>query len=103
MRSATFLRLLPVLLLALLPARAQDVNLRRPEEVHAQQPSSPDDMRARASNVQLQKDAKELAELCGSVPADMDSLKQGLLSKETIEKLKRMEKLSKRVREQLLR
>ena len=55
------------------------------------------------SNFQRQKDAKELAELCASVPSDMDGVKQGLLSKDVLEKLKRVEKLSKRVREQLTR
>jgi hypothetical protein len=37
------------------------------------------------------------------MPDDMASVKQGLLPKEIIEKLKRVEKLSKRVREQLAR
>jgi hypothetical protein len=55
------------------------------------------------SNLQLQQDAKDLAELCASVPSDMDGIKQGLLPKEVLEKLKRVEKLSKRVREQLMR
>jgi hypothetical protein len=55
------------------------------------------------SNLQLQKDAKELAELCASVASDMDGVKQGLLSKDVLEKLKRVERLSKRVREQLTR
>jgi hypothetical protein len=41
--------------------------------------------------------------LCASVPSDMDGVKQGLLSKDVVEKLKRVEKLSKRVREQLTR
>jgi hypothetical protein len=58
-------------------------------------------MRARAANVQLQKDAKELAELCAAMPSDLDGVKQGLMSKDMLEKLKRMEKLSKHVREQL--
>jgi len=72
-----------------------------PEEISVQKHTSPDDMRARAANVQLQKDAKELADLCASVPGDLDGVKQGLMSKDLLEKLKRMEKLSKRVRELL--
>jgi hypothetical protein len=44
---------------------------------------------------------KELAGLCASVSDDMGHVKQGLLSKDALEKLKRMEKLSKRVREEL--
>lgn len=58
-------------------------------------------MRAHATSLQLQKDAKELAELCASVSDGMDHVKQGLLSKDAFEKLKRMEKLAKRVREEL--
>lgn len=74
-----------------------------PVEIQAQKHASPDDMRDRAANLQLQKNAKELAELCASVPDDMARVKQGLLSKDVVEKLKRVEKLSKAVREQLMR
>ncbi len=72
-----------------------------PQEIDVQKHSSPEDVRTRAASLQLQKDAKELSELCASVSDDMDHVKQGLLSKDALEKLKRMEKLSKRVREQL--
>jgi hypothetical protein len=58
-------------------------------------------MRAHATSLPLQKDAKELAGLCASVSDGMDHVKQGLLSKDAFEKLKRMEKLAKRVREEL--
>jgi hypothetical protein len=44
---------------------------------------------------------KELAGLWASVSDDMDHVKQGVLSKDAFEKLKRMEKLAKRVREEL--
>jgi hypothetical protein len=96
-----------VLLLGLIflvhPARSQNINMEHPEEVHAQQVPSADAIRYRLSNVQLQKDAKELAELCGSVSGDMDNVKRGLLPKDVVDKLKRVEKLSKRVREELTR
>ena len=80
---------------------SQNINLKRPEEIQVQKPLSPDEMRARVAQLQLQRDAKELAELCSSVSSDMDVVKQGRLSKDVLEKLKRLEKLSKRVREQL--
>jgi hypothetical protein len=83
--------------------RSQNVNPMHPVEIQVQKHTSPEDMRERLANVQLQKDAKELAELCASVPGDMDGVKQGLLSKDLLEKLKRVEKLSKHVREQLTR
>ena len=56
------------------PLLSQNVNTMHPEEISAQKHPSPDDMRARAANVQLQKDAKELAELCSSVSSDMDGV-----------------------------
>ena len=99
MRSSRLLCLLIGLLTV--PLSGQNVNPMHPEEISAQKHPSPDDMRARTANVQLQKDAKELAELCASVPGDMDGVKQGLMSKDLVDRLKRMEKLSKHVRELL--
>jgi len=90
-------------MLVAIPARTQNVNPTHPVEIQAQKHLSPDEMRDRFANVELQKDVRELAELCASVPNDMDGVKQGLLSKDVLEKLKRVEKLSKRVREQLTR
>lgn len=103
MRSVWLLSLLTgvVLIAVLLPS--QNVNPMHPQEIDVQKHASPDDMRVRVANVQLQKDVKELAELCASMPADMDGIKQGLLSQDVLEKLRRLEKLSKRVREQLTR
>ena len=83
--------------------RTQNVNPMHPEEIQVQKHASPEDMRERLANVQLQKDAKDLAELCASVPVDMAGIKQGVLAKDVLEKLKRLEKLSKHVREQLTR
>ena len=48
--------------------------------------------------VELQREAKELLELSQSLQPDMESLNHGILPKDTIEKLKRIEKLSKRLR-----
>ena len=103
MRSTGSLCLLMGVLLIAVILQSQNVNVKHPEEFQVQKQLSPDDMRARAANLQLQKDAKELAELCASVPSDMNGVKQGLMSQDVLEKLKRVEKLSKRVREQLTR
>jgi len=83
--------------------QGQGVNTMHPPEIDAQKHASPEDLRDRMGDVQFQRDAKELAEICASVREDMDGLKQGLVSKDLAEKLKRMEKLSKHVREQLTR
>ena len=56
---------------------------------------------ARIDPLQLQREANELSDLAKSLPADMDQVNHGLLPKETIEKLKRIEKLSKRMRGEL--
>jgi hypothetical protein len=103
MRSSRCFRLvLGVLLVAAAPPlSSQNVNPMHPQEIDVQKHPSPEDVRARAASLQLQKDAKELAGLCASVSDDMGLVKQGLLSKDALEKLKRMEKLSKRVREEL--
>ena len=101
MPSVRLLCMLIGLLLTIGLLSGQNVNPMHPEEISAQKHPSPDDMRTRVANAQLQKDAKELSELCASMPGDMDGVKQGLMSKDVLEKLKRMEKLSKRVRELL--
>jgi hypothetical protein len=101
MHSSRSLGLLIASLLIALHVPSQNVNPMHPEPIQVQKHTSPEDMRARAANLQLQKDAKELSELCASVPNDLAGVNQGLLSQDVVERLKRMEKLSKRVREQL--
>ena len=103
MRSTGSLCLLMGVLLIAVTLVSQNVNVKHPEEFQVQKQLTPDDMRARVANLQLQKDAKELAELCASVPSDMKGVNQGLVSQDVLERLKRVEKLSKRVREQLTR
>jgi hypothetical protein len=48
-------------------------------------------------------DAQELAELSASIPADVKLVNRGLLPKDLVEKLKRVEKLSKHLRSELTR
>src|SRR5579859_2441962 len=91
------------LLLSLGSLHGQDVNMARPTEVSVQHRATPEEIRDRAAKAQFQKDVNELSDLCASVPHDMDGLKQGVLSKDAIDKLKRMEKLSKHIREELTR
>jgi hypothetical protein len=49
----------------------------------------------------LQRDAKELMDLSQSVQPEIESLGRGLLPKGLIDKLKRIEKLSKRLRSEI--
>ena len=57
MRSARLLCLLTGILLIAVTLAGQNVNVKHPEELQVQKQLSPDDMRARAANLQLQKDA----------------------------------------------
>ena len=79
----------------------QNVNPGHPEEIQVQKHASPEEIRARLAGAQIQKDAKELAALSTSVAKDMDQVQQGMLAAESLENLKKLEKLSKRVREEL--
>jgi hypothetical protein len=49
----------------------------------------------------LQREAKELLELSQALQPDMQHVKQGLLPKDTVQKLKRIENLSKHLRDEL--
>ena len=51
----------------------------------------------------LQLDADQLASLAQSIPSDIESINKGLLPKDTLDKLKQVEKLSKHLRSQLTR
>ena len=50
----------------------------------------------RLDPLKLQQDAQELSNLADSIPADIDQVNHGKLPKELLDKLKRIEKLSKR-------
>jgi hypothetical protein len=49
----------------------------------------------------LRQEADDLARSAQAIPTDMASVRQGTLPKDIIEKLKRIEKLSKRLRSEL--
>jgi hypothetical protein len=50
---------------------------------------------------QLQQDANELARLAESIPPDVEQVSRGILAKDLNERLKKIEKLSKRLRNDL--
>jgi hypothetical protein len=52
---------------------------------------------------ELKSDADELARLSQSVPAEIEDVSRGLVSKDLSEKLKRIEKLSKKLRDAVQR
>ena len=51
--------------------------------------------------VQVQREARELSDLAKSIPLDIEHVNQGLMPKDMIEKLKRIEKLSKHLRSEV--
>jgi len=51
--------------------------------------------------MKLQQEADDLARTAQTIPADVAGVRQGTLPKDIIEKLRRIEKLSKRLRSEL--
>ncbi len=49
----------------------------------------------------LQREAGDLARVAGSIPADVQNIRQGMLPKDLVQKLKQIEKLSKELRREL--
>jgi hypothetical protein len=72
-----------------------------PEPADRSSPSADQPPLVRRAHIdahQLQREAKEILELSQSLQLDIDQVNHGLLPKDTIEKLKRIEKLCKRLR-----
>jgi hypothetical protein len=67
----------------------------QPEQAHSRPRRDPKDV------VQIKRDADELARLAGQVPPEINRIQEGLVSKDLNEQLKRIEKLSKRIRREL--
>lgn len=61
----------------------------------------PPQISVRGNPQQLHEDAKELARLAESIPPDVERVSRGFLPKDLNERLKRIEKLSKRLRNEL--
>ncbi len=57
--------------------------------------------RSPADLAKLKHDADELASLAQSIPSSLDQTRKGMLPKDLIERLKRIEKLAKQLRSQV--
>jgi hypothetical protein len=57
----------------------------------------------RLDPVKLQQEAAELADLAQSIPPDVDRVTKGALPKDLLDKLKHIEKISKRLRGEIAR
>jgi hypothetical protein len=51
--------------------------------------------------IQLQREADDLAKTAQSIPSDVESVRKGMLPKDVLQKLRQIEKLSKRLRSEL--
>jgi hypothetical protein len=58
-------------------------------------------LQRRIDPVKLQRDADDLARAAQTIPSDIATIQRGTLPKDTIQKLKEIEKLSKRLRSEL--
>src|SRR5947207_15967468 len=65
--------------------------------------TAPDDprLRHRVDLAKLQREADDLARTAQTIPTDVANIRKGTLPKDTIQKLKDIEKLSKRLRNEL--
>ena len=104
------IRVVCLLLFSLvLPAASQHTHIQQrinqSVDQHQQQISQVDstpDADARAARLHaFYQDANELSELSASVQSDLQKLQQGLLVKDLHDNLKKMEKLSKKVRQEM--
>ena len=69
-----------------------------PQSRKAEQPQT---ATRRIDAARVQKEADDLARMAQTIPADVASVRKGMLPKDVIEKLKQIEKLSKRLRTEL--
>ena len=96
-----------VLVLSCLVCTSQNSRIAPPHMQHAQQlqaeneASFPAAARSAANPDALRLEAEQLAQLAGSLPADIRNVNKGLLSKDLAQKLKQIEKLSKHLRAEL--
>jgi hypothetical protein len=90
---------------SLLPAQARiPPGLRQADQAEDQTQKNippPNAQQPHLDLVKLGQEADELARIAQTIPPDVASLQQGKLPKDTIEKLKQIEKLSKRLRSQI--
>ncbi len=57
--------------------------------------------RTHLNSAELQQEVQELSSLAQELNQDIDAVNRGLLPKDTVSKLKRVEKLAKRLRKQI--
>jgi hypothetical protein len=99
------------LLAALLLAGSNASAQHRPTYPHPPEPADPraassqpqTDLAAnmRVSPAQLRQEAQELSSLAQTITQDIDAVNRGVLPKDTVSRLKRVEKLAKQLRQEI--
>ena len=72
-----------------------------PLDTDAHNPPPPQDFPRHLNLLHMQKEADDLARAAQTIPADVASVRKGMLPKDIIQKLKQIEKLSKHLRSEL--
>ena len=108
MPKAAFLAI--ILSACVLPARAQMKDVYIPgvppapvsmDPEHGKTAPDEPKIQHRVDPAKLQRDADDLARTAQTIPTDVAGVRQGTMPKDIIEKLKRIEKLSKQLRNEL--
>ena len=104
--KSSLLVLVPVLVIALgsqafqgkptMPTPPQPL-----DQSNTQRPPTETTITRHVDMAHVQEEADELARTAQTIPADIGSVRQGLLPKDVIQKLKQIEKLSKHLRAEL--
>jgi hypothetical protein len=99
---------IPPLLLCALSIGAQEPQHGKmsdpPAPMHSTNSSTNQDqvnLKRRLDLAELQREADDLARTAQTIPSDVASVRKGMMPKDVIEKLKQIEKLSKRLRSKL--
>jgi apolipoprotein N-acyltransferase len=110
MNSSTVTKLLWIIPMVLLFASVETSGQHRPTYPHppqaadtatvenVQPQTSP---RAHLNSAEIQQEVQELSSLAQELNQDIDAVNRGLLPKDTVSKLKRVEKLAKRLRKEI--
>jgi hypothetical protein len=82
------------------PQPPQSMDPQNQPQPAAKYPATP---ARRPDLAQAQREADTLARMAQTIPADMTKIREGMLPKDVIEKLKQIEKMSKHLRGELTR
>jgi hypothetical protein len=101
----SYLLSIPLTLVLFVSVSAPQARNHFPTPPEPMDPQTPNKTQSKASRrvdyEQLQRDADELARTAQTIPSDVTDVRKGMLPKDVIEKLKQIEKLSKRLRAEL--